>query len=44
MVYCVIVVLLLAFITAACSNEVSSMSKLFYENFSMPYTMKSHKE
>ena len=29
MVYCVIVVLLLAFNTAVCSNEVSSIDKIF---------------
>ena len=32
MVYCVIVVLLLAFITAVCSNEVSGIGQLFHEN------------
>ena len=32
MVYCVIVVLLLAFITAVCSHEVSSINQLFPEN------------
>ena len=33
MVYCVIVVLLLAFITFVCSNEVSSKYKLFIKTF-----------
>ena len=33
-VYSVIAVLLLAFITAVCSNEVSSLSQFFHENVS----------
>ena len=44
MAYCIIVVLLLAFITAVCSNEVSSIDKLCHENLCMPYAKKSQKE
>ena len=43
-VHWVIVVLLLAFITAVCSNEVSSINQLFRENLSMLYAKKSHKK